>query len=167
MYEQNLPDKDLTVGPAAVNVVIPHDVANPWRSGDPDPADVGPAPLLFAPDGGIESDNCAMRSANAIVVVRCRAAVVVVIVLGDCDVGVSNCRGIILRDDDDDDNDDNDNDNDRVVVVVLIAGGRRRERRKAKRPQPAAGADSTERRRHVPPGGNPPPPLWRRSTAAW
>ncbi len=159
MYERNLPDKDLTVGPAAVDVVIPHNLANPWRAGNPDPADVGPAPSLSAPDGGVESDNCAMQSANAIVIVHRCAVVVAVVVLGDCDVDVSNHRGIILCD-------DNDND-DVVVVVVVIAGGSRRERREAERPQPAARADSTKRRRHAPPGGNLPPPPWRCSVAAW
>ncbi len=107
MYEQNLPDKDLTVGPAAVDIVIPHDIANPWRAGNPDPADVGPAPSSSAPDGGVKSDNCAMQSANAIVVVCRCAVVVVVIVLGDCDVGVSNHRGIILRNDNNNNNNDN------------------------------------------------------------
>jgi hypothetical protein len=102
LYEQNLPDKDLTVGPAAVDVVIPHDVADPQRTGNPDPADVNPAPLSSAPDDGVKSDNCAMQSANAIVVVRCHATVVVVVVLGNWDVSVSDCRGIILCDDNDD-----------------------------------------------------------------
>jgi hypothetical protein len=126
LYERNLPKKDLTVGPAAIDVIIPHDVADPWRAGNPDPADVGPAPSSSAPDGGVKSDNCAMQSAKAIVVVRRRAAVVVVVVLGDCDVGVSDRRGIILRDDNDNDNDDHG-----VVVVLVIVGGRRRERLEA------------------------------------
>ncbi len=100
-----------------------------------------------------------MQSTNAIVAVCCHAAVVVV-VLGNCDIGVSNCCGIILRDDDDD------GDNDGLVVVVVIAGGRRRKRREAERPQPAAGADRTKRCRHAPPGGDPPTPPWRCSMAA-